>query len=62
MNNPRWQSPKQERAPIGARSDRSIAGVEDLYRLLELFFRLLFFAELWLFDVALAIVWCLDDP
>jgi hypothetical protein len=22
----------------------------------------LFFAELWCLDVALAIVWCLDDP
>jgi hypothetical protein len=33
------------------------------YRLLELFFRLeLFFAELRLLELALAIVWCLDDP
>jgi len=41
-----------------------LACQEELYFFLEpLFFLLemLFFAELWLFDVALAIVWCLDD-
>jgi hypothetical protein len=61
LNNPRSQSPKQERAPIGARSKKLFLE-EDPYRLFELFFRLLFFAELRLFEVALAIVWCRDDP
>ena len=37
----------------------------EFYFFLELVFfllELLFFTGLWLFDVALAIVWCLDDP
>jgi hypothetical protein len=42
------------------------ASKEELYLFLEAVFfllELLFFAELErLFDVALAIVWCLDDP